>query len=165
MAVWDLIGRQLPPGEVTPDLSFQALGLPGISTFWAGGKFKRSSDEDAAETEVDDPLTNEMVSGVTVGVEPLPADRTSPALLQRLRSLTSLSCKAPTLWITDASLCSELVSDLARAEALSSSGQVTQAKEVVSHYINRLADPRATGVTSPAYWLLKSNAEIINGKL
>jgi hypothetical protein len=164
MAVWDLLGTQLPPGGVTPDLSFEAIGLPGISTFWAGGKFKLPSDEDAAESEVDDPLANEMIHGLTVGVERAPTDGTPQALLKRLGNLTGLSCKAPTLWISDASLCTQLVSDLAGAEALSSRGQPAQAKEAVLHYISLLGDPRAAAVNNSAYWLLKSNAEIINSK-
>ena len=169
MAVWDLIGRQLPPGGVTPDLSFEAVGLPGISTYWAGGKFKRSSDEDAAEAAVDDPLTNEMVHGVTLGVEPFPADKSPTALLKRLRSLTAATCKAPFLWITDPTLCNQLASDLDRAETLNSGGQPAQAKEVLSHFLALLSGTGAAirddGLTRPGYWLLSSNAKILKKRL
>jgi hypothetical protein len=167
MAVWDLLAQQLPPGGVTPDLSFEAIGLPAISTFWAGGKFKRSSDEDAAEAEIDDPLSNEMIHGVTVGVEPMATDKTPRGLLQRLEDLTNSSCKAPTLWITDNALCRQLVDDIGRAKSLSSHGQVAEASEAMSHY-QKLLDASvapSTAVTSSGYWLLKSNAEIVKRSL
>jgi len=167
MAIWDLLGHQLPAGEVTPDLSFQSVGLPGVSTFWAGGKFKLPSDEDAAETEVDDPLANEMINGVTVGVEPLPSDRSPTGLLKRLSDLTDAVCKPQLLWLTDTALCSQLASDLNQAGTHSASGKSTEAREVLSHYI-KILEPngtRAAGVSTAAYWLLKSNAEIIKARL
>lgn len=168
MAVWDLLERQLPPGGVTPDLFFEAVGLPGISTYWAGGKFKRLSDEDAADNEVDDPLANEMINGMTVGVEPSPVDRSPAALLKRLRTLTTSSCKAPLLWIRDTTLCSQLLSDIDRAESFRSSGQPAQTKEALAHYLALLvglsADTAVASMTS-GYWLLKSNTEIISSLL
>jgi hypothetical protein len=168
MAIWDLLGRQLPPGGVTPDLFFEAIGLPGISTYWAGGKFKLPTEEDAADTAVDDPLTNEMINGVTVGVEPSPADRSPAALLKRLRTLTNSSCTAPMLWINDKSLCSRLLSALDRAEISRSSRQPTQMKEALAEYsalLTALSGDTRVASTSAAYWLLKSNAEIIKGSL
>jgi hypothetical protein len=164
MAVWDLLGHQLPAGEVTPDLSFESVGLPGFSTFWAGGKFELPSNEDAA---VDDPLANEMINGATVGVEPLPSDRSPAALLKRLSALTDAACKPQLLWLTDTAMCSQLASDLNEAATLSASGKSIEAKEVLSHYV-KLLEPngtRAAGVSTAGYWLLKSNAEIIKARL
>ena len=167
MAVWDLLGHQLPAGQVTPDLSFQSVGLPGISTFWAGGNFKLPSDEDAAETDVDDPLANEMINGVTVPVEPLPPDVSPAALVKRLSGLTDTACKSPLLWLTDPALCSELASDLNQVATLSASGKTNEAKEVLAHYTKRLepSGTRAAGVSTAGYWLLKSNAEIVKARL
>ena len=170
MAVWDILEQQIAPGAATPELYFESIGVPGILTYWSGGKFQRSDDEDAPDSVlVIDPLTVEMTTGKTVGVDPWPVDRTAAGLLTRLRTLTQATCSAPLLWITDSNLCSQLLSDIDQADAYRSSGQAAQARTTMDHYILLLTGssppPYAQGVSSSGYWLLTPNAQIIKSIL
>jgi hypothetical protein len=170
MAVWDILGQQLTPGETSPDLYFESIGVPGILTYWAGGKFPRSNNEDLPDSVlVTDPLVTEMISGKTVGVSPWPIDRTPGGLLSRLRSLTQSSCTTPLLWITDSNLCGQLTNDVDQAEGYRANGQMTEARAVLDHFASLLsgsvAGTFATGVTGSGYWLLKPNSEIIKNML
>lgn len=170
MAVWDILEQQIGPGSATPELYFESIGVPGILTYWAGGKFARSADEDAPDSSlVVDPLTVEMITGKTVGVDPWPVDRSPAGLLTRLRSLTQWSCDPPLIWIADSNLCAQLLGDVDQAKAYNASGQAVQARSSLDHYILLLSGsspaPYAEGVNSSGYWLLKPNAEIIKGML
>jgi hypothetical protein len=133
----------IPPSTSTVPILFESVGLPGIVT--------------------------STVQGKTVGVDVWPVDRSAQALLARLRTLTQSSCASPLLWITDAALCGQLLSDVDAAEAYRASGASTQAQSTLDHYKTLLAGPDpgtfAPGVTSPAFWLLKSNADIVKGTL
>lgn len=171
MAHWAIL-KSFPPGSSTPELYFEALGLPGIVTYWAGGDFVHPSTEgedlpDSVPTI--DPLVGQMISGKTVGVEPWPADRSAKGLLARLRSLTQTSCATPLLWITSSTLCTKLVGYLNQAEASRAGGKTTQAKSALNNFISslsgRTAGTFATGVTSSGYWLLKPNASVVITKL
>ena len=91
VAEW--VGGIIPPGSSTPELHFDAVGLPGIVTYWAGGIFVfPSRDEENNNSPEPDPLATEMINGQTVGVDSWPADRTAKALIARLRRLTQRTC-------------------------------------------------------------------------
>jgi hypothetical protein len=166
MAFWGILSL-LPPGSSTPPLYFESVGLPGILTYWAGGKYQLPMGDDLPEsTPIPDPLVTAMITGKTVGVEPFPPDRTPQGLLARLRTLTQTACSAPLIWITNSTLCNQLVSDLDQAESYRSNGQGALAKDALAHYQGLLVDGNAGGsVTSSGYWLLRANAEIINRTL
>jgi hypothetical protein len=110
-----------------------------------------------------------MINGKTVGVERWPVDRTAKALIARLKTLTQTSCATPLTWITSSSLCTTLVGYLTQTETYRAAGNVTKAKSSMASYIKSLsgktAGTYATGVTNPAYWLLKTNADIVVSKL
>lgn len=163
MAFWGILNL-LPPGSSTPPLYFESVGLPGILTYWAGGEYQLPSLDDVPDsTTFPDPLVTSMISGRTVGVEPFPPDRTPQGLLARLRVLTQTTCSAPLFWITNSTLCGQLVSDIDQAETYRSNGQNTLAKVALTHYQGLLVIGNTAGsVTSSGYWLLKSNAEIIS---
>lgn len=168
MATWDVLGTQLAPGGTSPQLYFESIGLPGILPYWAGGKFALSTDEDLPDSVlVTDPLSTEMVSGKTVGVDPWPIDRSPAGLLSRLRTLTQSTCAAPLAWITDSNLCGQLLTDVDSADSYRAAGQTTQAKTTLSHFVSLLGSPGAyaSGVKSSAFWLLRTNAEIINAMM
>jgi hypothetical protein len=158
----------LPPGANSVALTFQSVGVPTIVSDWAGGNYPLL-EENAADSTYDDPLKYRTVSGKTVGVEPWPSDRTPKALIARLRSLTRTSCAPPLKWITASSLCTELIASLDQAETNRTARDVNKSKSAVASYIKLLsgktAGTFAAGVTNPAYWLLKSNAEIVASKL
>lgn len=162
MAFWAIL-KLLPPGSSTPVLQYEAVGLPGILTYWAGGKYELPSGDDISDsTPIPDALVMAMITGKTVGVDPFPADRTPQALLARLRVLTQATCDAPLTWITNSTLCTQLVSDIDRAEVYRLNGQTTLAQDALIDYRDKIVAGNTDGsVSSSAYWLLRTNAEII----
>jgi hypothetical protein len=168
-AGWMLLHDYLAAGATTPDLHFDAIGVPGILTYWAGGYFPVPVGGDEVETDsttIPDPFVVSMITGKTVGVEPWPSDRSAQALLARLRGLTQSSCSAPLNWITDPSLCGQLLADIDQAEVYRSNGQAPQAANSLVHYEGLISAGMTGGtVTSAAYWLLRANAEIVRARL
>ena len=171
IAYWAILGL-LPAGTTSPVLYYESVGLPAIVTFWAGGDFPLTggeADEPNPSAPPIDPLVSEMINGKTVGVNPWPTDRSSKALIARLRTLTQTSCAAPLTWITSSTLCTKLIGYLDQAETNRAAGKRPQAKSAMNSYISSLsgktAGTFAAGVTNPGYWLLKPNADIINSVL
>ena len=170
LAHW-IAADSLPAGSVTPELHFEAVGVPGILTYWVGGVFTFPSLEEPEATDIvdNDPLTSEMISGQTVGIEAWPADRTPQALIARLGILTQRTCTSPLSWITSSTLCAELTGYVDQAEASRSAGHVDDARSALTQFTNAISGSSsgtfAPGVTSPAYWLLRANADIIAATL
>jgi hypothetical protein len=168
MAHW-ITADSFPAGSITPELHFEAAGLPGILAYWAGGAFQFPSLEEPDTVAVSDPLVAEMIAGQTVGIEPWPADRTPQALISRLSTLTQRACATPLSWITASSLCSQLVGYLDQAEIFRAGGAMTEARGSLGDFVSALGGPTAgtfaAGVSSSAYWLLTSNANIISADL
>jgi len=163
LAHW--VGGMIPAGSSTPELHFDAVGIPAIVTYWVGGVFVFPSREEPDNSPETDPFVAEMINGKTVGVEPWPTDRTSHALIARLRLLTQTSCAAPLLWVNSADLCSQLVSNLDQAESFRAGGQSLDARNSLNAFISAISGSTpgafAPGVNSLGYWLLKTNAEIV----
>ena len=160
MATWTIL-TLLPPGSSTPPLYFESVGLPGIVTYWAGGEYELPPGDDIMYSDsnpIPDPLVTRMIAGKTVGVETFPTDRSPQGLIARLRVLTQTACSAPLFWVSNASLCSQLISDIDQVEAHRLNGQIIMAKDVLTHYETLLTDG---SVSNAGYWLLKSNAAII----
>jgi hypothetical protein len=155
----------LPPGRTSVALTYRSVGLPSIVNDWVGGNYP-VVPESASDTLSGDPIKYRTVGGKTVGVSPWPADRSSKALIARLRTLTQASCAVPLTWITSSTLCTKLIGYLDQAETNRAAGKRTQARSAMSNYIGSLAGKTAgtlaAGVTNPGYWLLKPNADIIN---
>jgi hypothetical protein len=156
--------RYLPPSGTTPPLLYESVGLPGVVTEWAIGKwpFKTCCDDDPPSS-YENIFVTRSVLGKTVGVEPWPVDRSAQALLARLRALTQNSCSTPLLWISDTNLCTQLLADLDAAESFRASGSASQAQSTLDHYNGLLGTSGALspGVTSSAFWLLSANVGII----
>jgi hypothetical protein len=168
VAHW-ITADSLPGGSTTPVLHFDAVGLPGILTYWVGGDFQFPSLEEPDSIDLSDPIVSQMISGQTVGVEAWPASRSAQDLLARLRGLTQRTCDPPLTWITDSGLCSQLIGYLDQAETNRANGQISQAQSSLSDFMNAIAGSApgtfATGVNSSAFWLLKANADIVNSSL
>jgi hypothetical protein len=149
----------------TPVIHYEAVGVPGILAFWAGGYFPVPVGGDEAETDstsAPDPFVTQMITGQTVGVEPWPTDRSAQALLARLKTLSQTSCAAPLSWITDSTLCTQLTADLDQAETYRAAGQTSDAASTLNDYKSHLSTGSSNGtVKSPAFWLLTANADIV----
>jgi hypothetical protein len=167
IAFWAKLGT-LPPATTSIPLYFESVGLPAVVTDWVVGDFPLPEGE-GDDTTTDDELRDNAVIGKTIGVERFPPDPTPRSLLTRLRSLTQASCASPLLWITDSEICSQLLKAVDRAAANHSGGRTAQAKRELDHYRSLLSSPRqgvpADRVSSAAYWLLRSNAAIIENIL
>lgn len=158
VASWGLLGEQLHAGTTTPQLAFEAVGLPGLVTYWAGGWFP----VEPLETEYEPPppmspreaIAATAVQGRTIGVDPLPADRRPAALLERLVGLLDDTC-GDLGWITSASVCSSLMEKLRRGR--------------MESFLAELAAEHQAGGTLPvkdaAFWLLKVNAEYLRNRI
>lgn len=166
VANWSFLGLLAPSASSAP-LYYESVGVPDVVTDWAAGNFPLPV-EGPADTLPDDILRFNSILGKTVGVVAWPTDRTPAALLSRLRTLTQSICGAPLTWITDANLCTQLVSDLDQAETARANGQANDAKTILDHFMSLVAGPNGTyasGVTSPGYWVLVSNATIVKNGL
>ncbi len=167
IAYWASLGS-LPPATTGVPLYFESVGLPSIVTHWTVGHFPVPEGE-GDDTTSHNSLRDNAVKGKTVGVERFASDRTPQALLTRLRSLTQATCTSPLLWVTDSLLCGKLLSAIDQAVTDHSSGRTAETKRSLDHYRGFLAVQRQGAlperVTSAAFWLLRSNADIIGNML
>ena len=166
-AFW-LTASLLAPSAATPTLTFASVGLPGVVTNWSIGHWppKTCCDDDPPGTGEDVFLTRAIQSS-TAGVQPWPTDRSAQALIARLRTLSQNVCASPLNWITDSTLCSQLVSDLDAAENFRAAGATSQVQTTMDHYKSLLGTSTAfaTGVNSAAFWMLSVNADIIRNSV
>ena len=157
VARWAVLNT-LAQGAGSPPLSFRAVGLPAIVTAWYRGNSLPTLGEDDPQVEHPDPETPRpevdpleaySVPTHTVGIEPAPPRATPASLTTRLDGLTAQSCALG--WITQASLCTRLRS------------QLTAQPSRLAAFQSALAAGHTPGgpVTDNAYWLLKVNADYI----
>lgn len=86
VASWGMLGDHLEPGRATPPLTYGAIGLPDIVRYWADrytDYIPPDSLYDRQPGPSDDSVTADGGIGFTVGVGPLPADRSPGALANR----------------------------------------------------------------------------------
>ena len=116
VASWGILEAMVPPGSSSPTLTFAAIGLPAVVTYWATGHFRPPPYQPLEEVrERPTPraaIAAGSVSGRTVGVEPFPADLGPASLLARLRGLTDQACDSLG-WIRRGSTCGSLRGNLA----------------------------------------------------
>ena len=156
------------PSAVTPTLTFESVGLPGVVTNWSIGHWppKNCCDDDPAGSG-EDVFVTRAIQSSTAGVQPWPTDRSTQALIARLRTLSQNVCASPLNWITNSTLCSQLVSDLDTAESFRAAGATSQLQSTMDHYKGLLGTSTAfaTGVNSAAFWTLSVNADIIRNSV
>jgi hypothetical protein len=170
VASWGILDALPPPGTATPPLVFEALGLPGIVTYWAMGWFPvpayNPEDEPPPPMSPREAITASTVQGLAVGVEPFPNDRSAGNLLTRLLSSTDQSCGS-LAWITSATVCTSLKGKLQQASQALTQGDDNAARTQLQSFLTELdAQHDAQGtlpVKDNAYWLLKVNAEYVLG--
>ena len=170
MAGWGLLGTHLGPGAESPPLSFAAIGLPAIVTYYASGWFPvppyRPVQPGPSPAPRDAILAN-SVPGQTVGIEPFPEDRSPGNLLARLTGLRRQSCALG--WITSDGVCHSLEVKLDAATASLSRSDAPSAQGQLGAFLGELEAQHGSQpgkhVTDNAYWLLKVNAEFLLGRL
>jgi hypothetical protein len=161
-AIWTPLGFNIPAGGHTADLTFEAVGLPGIVRFWATGGMgapdtivaetspRASTRTPATRLTPAQELAQVGVELRTVGVVPV-ANRTPAALATRLGGLIRQACDLQ--WIRYNELCFAMRqnarADRARLQAL----------------LQQLSSSRGHAVTEEAFQLLRPNIEYLLSRL
>jgi hypothetical protein len=170
VASWASLGTHVSPGAMTPPLVFEAVGLPGLVTYWAMGWFP--VPEYDAEQILPPPMSpreaiaRSNIEGRTVGIDSFPADRTPQALVGRLQSLLDTSC-GELGWIQSAPLCNLLRTKLEQARQSVARRKTSSARAQLQDFLKELTSRRDESAVRPmpdaSLWLLKVNAEYVLG--
>jgi hypothetical protein len=155
VASWGWLGGMPRPGESSPVLTYEAIGLPGIVAYRALRYFGVRSVRPVGLEESDelrfDKAGAEYTVGKTVGVVSLPIDLRPVALANRLRRLADQACELG--WVEGPTVCRSLRAN-ARPSALA-----------VRAFHRDLVAQRGKAVGEAAFALLAPNAEFLLRKL
>jgi hypothetical protein len=155
VASWGWLDDMPRPGESSPVLTYEAIGLPGIVAYRALRYFGVRSVRPAGLDESDelrfDRAGAEYTVGKTVGVVSLPIDLRPSALANRLRRLVDDACDLG--WVDSPATCRSL-----RANARPSA-------RAVRVFHRELVAQHGKAVSETAFALLAPNAEFLLSKL
>jgi hypothetical protein len=156
VASWGWLDEMPGPGESSPVLAYEAIGLPGIVSYRALRYFGVREAPAAGELETShvlrfDRAGAEYTVGKTVGVVSLPLDLRPVALASRLRRLVDESCALG--WVNGPAVCRSL-----RANARPSA-------RAVRAFHRELVAQRGKAVGDAAFALLEPNAAFFLTKL
>ncbi|MBX6332764.1 MAG: hypothetical protein IRY91_13030 [Gemmatimonadaceae bacterium] len=150
VASWNTLDQHPLPGQATPPLVYRAIGLPDIVQYWAD----RYTDDippdtlgDLEPSPADDSVAIDGVTGFTVGVGPLPADRGPEGLAKRLAGLVERACRLG--WIDERGVCNSL------------QVKVRPRRESLSALRRELDAQRGKHVSETAYVLLVANVDAL----
>ena len=161
VARWTVLGEQMAPGDSSPALVFEAVGLPGIVTYRVRGYVPPPPLTDTTPVVApSDPLYENSVLGKTVGIEPFPADLSPVNLVRRLQELTAETC-GELGWIDNPGVCNSLRVKLENGERSLLQGRTNAARGQLEALLNELEAQRGQHVNDSAYWLLRSNGEVV----
>jgi hypothetical protein len=155
VASWGWLDEMPRPGESSPVLAYEAIGLPGIVAYRAlryfGVRPARAGDFDEPEQPRFDKAGAEYTVGKTVGVVSLPIDLRPSALANRLRRLAEEACELG--WVDGPAVCRSL-----RANARPSA-------RALRAFHRELVAQRGKAVGEAAFALLAPNAEFLLTKM
>jgi hypothetical protein len=151
VASWGWLDGMPRPGEVSPVLAYEAIGLPGIVSYRALRYFGVRADAPGGEELRFDRAGREYTIGKTVGVVPLPIDLRPVALASRLRRLTDEACALG--WIDGVGVCRSL-----RANARPSA-------RALRAFRRELVEQRGKAVGEAAFALLEPNVDFLLNRL
>jgi hypothetical protein len=155
VASWGWLDEMPGPGESSPVLAYEAIGLPGIVPYRALRYFGvRAAGPDASDEPEQlrfDRAGAEYTVGKTVGVVSLPLDLRPASLARRLRRLVDEACALG--WVDGAAVCRSL-----RANARPSA-------RALRAFHRELVEQRGKAVGEAAFALLAPNVEFLLAKL
>ena len=155
VASWGWLDGMPRPGESSPVLAYEAIGLPGIVAYRAlryfGVHEARAKGSGELEELRFDNSGTEYTIGKTVGVVSLPIDLRPVSLTNRLRQLVDQACVLG--WVDAASTCRSL-RDKARPSV-----------RALRAFHGELVMQRGKSVSEAAFALLAPNVEFVFGKL
>jgi len=155
VASWGWLDDMPRPGESSPVLAYEAIGLPGIVTYRALRYFGVRAPRADGSTEPE-PLHFERAGaeytvGKTVGVVSLPLDLRPASLARRLRRLVDEACALG--WVDGAATCRTL-----RANAKPSA-------RALRTFHRELVEQRGRAVSEAAFALLAPNLEFLMARM
>jgi hypothetical protein len=154
VAAWGWLDDMPRPGEASPVLAYEAIGLPGIVSYRAlryfGVRQARPGESDHPELYFDKAGAEHTV-GKTVGVVSLPIDLRPATLSRRLGKLLDEACALK--WIDDATVCRSL------------RGNARPSARALRAFHHELVAQRGRAVKEPAFALLQPNVEFLLSKL
>ena len=155
VASWGWLDEMPGPGESSPVLAYEAIGLPGIVPYRAlryfGVRPARPGQPEQGDELRFDRAGAEYTIGQTVGVVSLPVDLQAAALATRLRRLVRQACGLG--WVHGAAVCSSL-----RANARPSA-------RALRAFHRELVAQRGKAVGEAAFALLAPNAEFLLSRM
>jgi hypothetical protein len=155
VASWGWLEDMPGPGEASPVLAYEAIGLPGIVPYRAlryyGVRDARFASDGAPEFRFDKPGA-EYVVGKTVGVVSLPLDLRPVALAARLRRLVDQACELG--WVDDP-----------RATCRSLRANARPSVKAMRAFHRELVGQRGRAISETAFALLAPNAEFLLTKM
>jgi len=161
VASWTVLGQQMAPGDSSPALVFEAVGLPAIVSHRVLGYTPPPPLTDMGPVVApSDPLYENSVLGKTVGIEPFPTDVSPTNLVRRLQVLTDETC-GELGWIDNRGVCNSLRVKLENAERSLQRGRTNAARGPLEALLNELEAQRGQHVNDSAYWLLRTNTEFV----
>ena len=177
VARWAAIAEVMMPGETSPTLAFEAIGLSGLVSAWYRGYTPPSTPppptaDTIADTLPPPPIVSVLdrsVNVVAVGIDPHPAPTTNTGLLTRLDSLTVRTC-TDLSWISSGSVCTSLDESLSETSTALGQSDGTAARAALLDFLTLLESAHSppTGpatVGENAYWLLKTNATFLRDRI
>jgi hypothetical protein len=166
-ALWSSLDLLAPP-EVSGPLRLFGPGYPGVVNRWIVGEvgiLTMPTSDTVPTPEYPDLFEEASLSGKTIGAVAVPADTTPGALIDRLAGLATDACGSLG-WISTSTGCTSISTDIADADAAEAVSDLTTADAELAAVLSTLDTALANGDTNTlGYWLLRSNIEIIRGKL
>jgi len=155
VASWGWLDEMPRPGESSPVLAYEAIGLPGIVNYRAlryfGVRPAAQRDLEGPEQLRFDSAGTDYIVGQTVGVVLLPTDLRPPTLAGRLRDLVNEACRLG--WVDGPTTCQTL-----RAHAKPSA-------RALRVFHRELVTQRGKAVGETAFALLAPNAEFLLSRM
>ena len=157
-AGWGVDSAFLGPGSSTPPLVYSARGVVDIVRYWAEADEPPNtvdtvlaSDSIPTPPSADTAVTLYGTTGFTVGVGPMPVDRSPAGLASRLANLITRACRLG--WVDDPAVCDSLRAKV-RPDAAS-----------LAALLRELGAQRGRHVSEAAFVLVSANANMLLGRL
>jgi hypothetical protein len=155
VASWGWLDEMPRPGESSPVLAYEAVGLPGIVAYRAlryfGVRPAAHGNLDQTEQLRFDRAGTDYTVGQTVGVVSLPIDLRPSTLAGRLRQLVHEACRLG--WVNSPTTCRTL------------SVNAKPAAGALRVFHRELVAQRGKAVGETAFALLAPNAEFLLSKM
>lgn len=167
LALWGAGSSTLDvqPGQNRAGYRIVGTGLPGIVDFWVEGRYAEPTVSADSEEQVQDPprIQNNGFHGMTVSIAAV-VDTSIAALASRLQALRQGSCDLG--WVLNQPTCDSLAGRItAVIQSVGNADSTRAALDQLRADLNAARPGAGNTLSANAYWLLRSNAEYLSGRL